>query len=358
MESGPTPFSVEAVNFLASFSAKHPLPGVLGYLEKIRPLKTLLIGEAIVDEYQYCETMGKSGKEPILAVRYVSSEKFPGGVLATANQAADFVDQADLFSFLGTQDSQEFIRQRLNPQINATFFFLPGAPTTVKRRYVELYPFQKLFEVYVMNDEIAAAQSQALRSRLASILAGYDAVIVTDYGHGMLSAEVIELLVNHSKFLAVNTQTNAANQGFNTISKYRRADYICLSEKELRLDARSRTRDIRAIISEVSERLSCPRMLVTRGQQGCLGYHRDEGFFSVPAFTQRIVDRVGAGDALLAVTALCVAGNVPMDVVSFIGNSVGALAVQTMGHRNIVTRSALSRQIESLMNYRSRDIAP
>jgi bifunctional ADP-heptose synthase (sugar kinase/adenylyltransferase) len=209
-----------------------------------------------------------------------------------------------------------------------------------------------------MNDEIGDAPSQAFSSRLKAALPRYDAVIANDYGHGVFSPEIVDFLCSQDKFLAVNTQTNAANQGFNTVSKYRRADYICLSEKELRLEARSRTKDIRLIAVEVAEKLSCPRMLITRGQRGCLCYQKGEGFVNVPPFTQRIVDRVGAGDALLAVTSLCVAQGVPMEVVGFIGNSVGALAVQTVGHRDIVTRAALCRQIESLMHCQPGDRTP
>jgi rfaE bifunctional protein kinase chain/domain len=309
----------------------------------------LLIGETIIDEYHYCETMGKSSKEPILAVKHVSAEKFAGGVIATANQAADFVGEVGLLSFLGTQDSHEdFIRQRLQSNVSASFLYLPGLPTIVKRRFLETYPLQKLFEVYVMNDEIDPSCSKMLYSQLEAALPQYDVVIVTDYGHGVVTPEIINLLCSKSRFLAVNTQTNAANQGFNTVSKYPRADYICISEKELRLDARSRTKSLQAIVTDVAERLSCPRVLVTRGQQGCLCWSRDEGFCEVPAFTQRVVDRIGAGDAVLAVTAGCVAQEVPMPVVGFVGNSVGALAVETVGHRGIVSRSALCRHITSL----------
>jgi bifunctional ADP-heptose synthase (sugar kinase/adenylyltransferase) len=338
------------MDFLASFAATRPAQSVLAYLDGIRAQRILLVGETIIDEYQYCETLGKSGKEPILAVKYGSTEKFAGGVVATANQTADFVDHVGILSFLGTCDSHEdFIRQRLSPNIEAMFLHLPGLPTTIKRRFVESYPFQKLFEVYVMNDEIAAAHSQAFYARLEAVLPAYDAVIVTDYGHGLFTPEIIELLCDQSKFLAVNTQTNAANQGFNTISKYRRADYLCLSEKEFRLEARSRTKDLRTIVTETAERLRCSRALVTRGQEGCLCYRQGEGFWVIPALTQRIVDRVGAGDAVLAVTAPCVARDVPMEVVGLIGNAVGALAVEMVGHRSIVTRSALCGSITRLL---------
>lgn len=345
-------FPPEASSFLGSFCSRYSAEAVCSCLERTRALRVLFVGEAIIDEYQYCETMGKSGKEPVLAVRFLSTEKFAGGIVATANQGAAFSDRVGMATLLGTQDShEEFIREKLNPKIDAMFLYMPGARTILKRRLVEFYPFQKLFEVYFMDPEVPEAASNALYARLKAVLPNYDAVVVTDYGHGMMTPDIIQLLCSQDRFLAINTQTNAANQGFNSISKYSRADYLCLSEKELRLEVRNRSKDLRLIIAETAEKMSCTQMLVTRGRVGCLCYHAREGFFAVPPFTNRIVDRIGAGDALLAVTSLCAAQGAPMELIGFVGNAVGAQAVETVGNRNIVSSSALLKQIDSLLNY-------
>lgn len=343
--------SQEAGDFLSRFAARFSARQVMECLEKARGLRVLFLGEAIIDEYQYCETIGKSGKEPVLAVRYLSSEQFAGGIMATANHAASFGDHISLVTLLGTQDSYEpFIREKLDPKIDASFLYMPGAPTIVKRRLVETYPFQKLFEIYTMEPDVPETASKALYARLKAILPGFDAVVVTDYGHGMITPEIVDLLCDHDRFLAINTQTNAANQGYNTVSKYRRADFICVSEKELRLEARSRNKDLRLIITETAEKLSCERMLITRGQHGCLCYRKGEGFFDIPSFTNRIVDRVGAGDALLAVSSLCAAQSAPMEIIGFIGNVVGAQAVEIVGNRNAVNSATVLGQIESFLH--------
>ncbi len=345
-------YPAEASAFLAPFAARHAREEVLRCLEEVRSLRVLFVGEAIVDEYQYCETIGKSGKEPVLAARYVSAEKFAGGILAIANQAAAFCDHVGLVTVLGSQDShEEFIREKLDPKIDAHLLSAPVAHTILKRRLVEIYPFQKLFEVYVMDPGALETVSRPLCERLEAVLPDYDAVVVTDYGHGLLTPEVIALLCREGRFLAVNTQTNAANQGFNTVSKYRRADCICLSERELRLEARNSCKDLKLIVAETAQRLSCQRMVITRGRDGCLCYHAQQGFFTVPAFTRRIVDRIGAGDALLAASALCAARDTPMEVIGFLGNVVGAQAVETVGNRNVVTREVLLERIDSLWSY-------
>jgi len=203
--------------------------------------------------------------------------------------------------------------------------------------------------LYMMDEEGNAAQTQALCDKLEELLPQYDVVIVTDYGHGMLNPEAIDVLSEQARFLAVNTQVNAGNHGFNTVSKYPRADYICISEKEIRLEARSQRANLRDIVLKVAEQRACKRIVVTRGQQGSLCYSQDEGFFEIPALSIRVVDRVGAGDTVFSVTSMCVVQQAPMEVVGFIGNAVGAQAVAIMANRQAIERKPLYGYIESLM---------
>jgi rfaE bifunctional protein kinase chain/domain len=341
----------DASTFLGEFAARHSPDDLIRYLDGARSLKVLVLGETIIDEYNYCETLGKSGKEPILAVRFCSSEKFAGGILAVGNNVASFCDRVSLLSFLGREDSHEaFIREKLDPGVHANFFYMAKAPTIVKRRFIETYPFQKMFEVYQMGeDEDEAANEERLCFTLEEVLPRYNLVIVADYGHGMFTPRIIDLLCREARCLAVNTQANAGNHGFNTVSKYPRANYVCVSEGEIRLEARSRREDLRRIVEQVAERLRCQQVMVTRGQQGMLCYSKEDGFVQAPALAGHFADRVGAGDAVFAVTSLCMAQDAPAEIMAVIGNAVGAMSVGTVGNRAPINRTALTRSIISIL---------
>lgn len=336
---------------MVGFSARYCTDDVLQYLENTESLKVLVVGEAIIDEYQYCEAIGKSSKEPMLAVKYLSTEKFAGGILAVANHVANFCDHVGVITFLGGKNSQEdFIRAKLNSKIKKIFLSHNNSPTIVKRRFIENYFFTKLLEVYEINDgSMNPADNAMFCAALSEHLPSYDVVIVVDFGHGMISTEAIDILCSKARFIAVNTQSNAGNLGYHTISRYPRADYVCLAEKEIRLESRDKIGNLREMILEVSRKLGCGRVVVTRGNLGCLCYSEDEGFFDIPAFANQVVDRIGAGDAFLSLTALCVAQKVPMEVVGIIGNAVGAQAVATVGNRNPIEKVPLFKHIESLL---------
>lgn len=342
----------EVSEYVTAFSSRYGTSDVLKYLDNSKGLKVLVIGETIIDEYSYCDVLGKSGKEPILAAKHVGTERFAGGIVAIANHVSAFVDQVTMLTFLGRNDSQEeFIRERLDPKVSPVFLHLDGdAPTITKRRFVEADRFLKLFEMYVMGDgENKTSESTVLCENLALLLPEHDLIIVADYGHGMLGPEAVDLICAKSRFLAVNSQINAGNHGFNVITKYPRADYICISEGELRLDARSRVKDLKEIVTDLSSKISCESIVVTRGERGSLCYSQAQGFFEIPAFTSHVIDRIGAGDAVLSISALCMGQGAPVEVAGFVGNVSGASAVATVGNRNAVEAVSLIRHVETLL---------
>ena len=344
-------FAPETKTFLEQFRAKYSPEEIVGYLQAIRKLKVLVIGEAILDEYVFCSVMGKSGKEPVLAALHNRSERYAGGVLAIANHVSNFCDHVGLVSTLGSVNShEEFITSRLNRNITATFAKVAGAPTITKRRFLEEYLSAKLFEVYEMkSDDLPTAVEEEILHDLDRLLPQYDMVLVADYGHGLMTEKVRGAVCAKAGFLAVTTQVNAHNRGFNTISKYPRADFVSLGEPEIRLDARKPGGDIYGLIEESARKISTRNFIVTRGSSGCLVHDREKGICHVPAFAIRVVDRVGAGDAVLGVTAPCAATNVPPEALGFIANVVGAEACTIMGHRTSIEPTGLFRHITSLM---------
>ena len=115
-------FPEKTERFLASFSERYSSDEILTNFEKARQLKVLILGETIIDEYHYCETLGKAGKEPILAARHISNERFPGGVLAVANHLAAISDHVTMLTFLGELATEEdFVREQTKAGIEKIF---------------------------------------------------------------------------------------------------------------------------------------------------------------------------------------------------------------------------------------------
>jgi bifunctional ADP-heptose synthase (sugar kinase/adenylyltransferase) len=271
-------------------------------LSQIKGYNVLVVGDGIVDQYTYVKPQGKSPKENIITYEALRSESFLGGVWAAANHVKGFCESVDIWS---------------------------GNTATTKRRYVEETYLQKVASVYETHPQLPGPDYR---------LSDYDLVIVTDFGHGCISPEMIPGLCSESRFLAVNAQTNSANHGFNLITKYPHADYVVIDELEARLAAHDRESPIEVVIED----LGFKRIIVTLGPNGSIGY--DGGVFArVPAVSHKIVDTMGAGDAFFCVTAPFAAAGADIETLCRIGNAAGAVKCGVVGHRQPVTKEGLLR---------------
>lgn len=326
---------------------------MLQLIEAVRDFRVLVIGDAIIDEYQYVLPMGKSPKENVIATRYQDREIFAGGVFAAANHVASFCREVDIITCLGESDQHtSLIRSSLLPNVKLRAILRPGVPTTLKSRFVDPSYMHKLFEIYLMNDEPLPAELQAeVDLAVAADLTDYDLVIVTDFGHGLLAPSSIKILTTSDlRYLAVNTQSNTANLGYNLITKYDRADFICIDAPEARLAAGDRGSQIADVARNLlEERINCPRMIVTHGKHGCVTFERGEVAHTIPALARKVVDTVGAGDAFFSVAAPLMAAGGSLPQVGFIGNVVGALKVEIVGHQRSIDKVSLIKSLTGLL---------
>lgn len=269
-------------------------------LERVKDFKVLLVGDAIMDEYIYVTTVGKAIKENALSSMFKRREQFRGGVWAAALHTLGFCKRVDVMT---------------------------GPDVMWNSRHVDDIYLRKLSVLHELRKDTATQQDYDIRD--------YDVVIVTDFGHGTMTKELRERVTREARFLAVNTQTNATNFGFNLITKYPRADLVVIDEMEARLAAHDRDSPMEDVILA----LGFKNIIVTMGINGAIGF--DGVFERQKALTNTVIDTMGAGDAFLCVAAPFAAAGASMKDVLRIGNAAGAVKVGIVGHRTSVDKERL-----------------
>ena len=254
-----------------------------------------------------------------------------------------------LVTGLGAIDSHEaFIRAKLLSNVEPVFFYFPDGPTVTKRRFVDA-DLSKLFEVYFFREDPVLNEADVCKW-LADHIQSYDAVIVPDFGNGLITPGIISALGEKSKFLAVNTQINSGNRGYHVIHRYPRADFVSLNEPELRMAAHNRHDPLEAVAEAVGERVQARQLAVTRGTKGVMMFDREKKiFYKVPALSTKVVDRIGAGDAFLSLAGLCAAKGLGAEVAAFVGSVAAALDVQIVCNREPVNPVGLRKYISTLL---------
>jgi rfaE bifunctional protein kinase chain/domain len=340
--------SEDTKEYLRGFRKEFNTEQILEVLDSLKDLRVLVLGDAIFDEYAYCHVMGKASKEPIVPYKFLNSEVNLGGVFNVANHIANFVKDVSLVTCIGNND-YDFIETGLNNCIERNIFVQNDSQTIVKKRYLDAYKGFKIFEVYNVDElKINQDTEEKILRFLENNLSRFDLIVLSDFGHGLLTPKLIEYIGNCNKFVAINCQLNAGNSGYNFITKYKKADFVSLNETELRLPFQEKNSNIEIPINKLSSGLNLDKINITLGKSGSV-YFQENNHHYVPSFTKDPVDTIGAGDIVLSLTSLLAYKGIRPEIIPFLGNSIGALAVKIIGNKRSVDPQELKKFVAYIL---------
>ncbi len=338
----------ESKDYLNEFRKKHSAEDVLNIIKSLSEIKVLIIGDSVLDEYVFCRQMEKSGKEPLISYKFMNSEIHLGGVFAVANHVAGFSENVSVLTCIGS-NTYELIESSLDPLIERSIFVENNSKTLIKRRYIDDYKLNKLFSVYNADElKIQKETEEKILKFLERNLAGFDMIMVSDFGHGLITSKILNFLCDSDKFLTINCQLNAGNLGYNFITKYRRSDFVSINEREIRLPFQEKDSKIEVPVVKLSKQLNLNKINITVGKRGMM-YYKDGNFFNSPSFTKEPLDTIGAGDAVFALTSLLAYKNIEPELLPFFGNCIGGLATRIIGNRRAVSPIELKKFISYIL---------
>ena len=338
----------EAKNYIENIRRKYGLRRVQDSVNKIANKKVLIIGETIIDKYITTESIGKSGKEPMLVVKPKKEINFLGGSAYIANLCSSFVKRIKIISFLGKENTEKkFVLNNLNKKIKHKFFLKSKSPTIKKLRYVDYYRNTKIIGVYDLNDDpISKVEEKIFYNAIKKDIKKYEVVIVADYGHGIITKKIRELILKNGKKVFLNTQINSFNRGFHTVFNYKKINTLIINESELRYELRDKHSNIVNLVKKIRNNISAENIIVTRGKGGAVIINsKSKQVLSCPAFNQSNKDTIGAGDTFFGLCSLALSSKIQPQISLFL-SSIGAnFSIDQIGKKNIFDLSSLKKYI-------------
>ena len=213
---------------------------------------------------------------------------------------------------MGDDDAGERLTRLLAENgISADLLVQPGERTTVKTRF--LSGGHQLLRVDRDSREIDLETAMRLLALAEKSLGDVDAVVLSDYGKGVLSREVLEQVIARARaakrFIAVDPRGS-------DWSRYRGADLLTPNRRELAIAAGQALTD-RDAVGPAARRLRevhcLGALLVTLSEQGMLLVTADETTH-LPAMAREVADVTGAGDTVIAAVAAAVAAGASLHV--------------------------------------------
>ena len=335
--------------YINSIKKKYEFSQINKIINQFEKTKVLIIGEIIVDHYIYCKALGKSGKEPVLTLEEVSEKKFLGGIGGISNNLSELSKNITILSTINNQDSNyKFIKSRINKKIKQKLIIDNDNTNISKKRFVEEITAQKLLGVYKLNKhEMKKKTKRKILDYLKKNIKNFDVVLCVDYSHGLLDEEIANVVVNNSKFIAINSQLNSSNIGYHTLNKFKKADLLLVNEDELRNETRQKNLNINELLENFVNKNKFDSVLLTRGKNGVLLKNKKSKIiYDFPALTNFVVDKVGTGDSMLPIATLSKFYDVKDELTLLLSSIVAFNAVHTLGTEKKISKINILRNIE------------
>ena len=341
----------EQREFIFNLKKNNKIDFVKKYLEKIQNLKIVVIGETIIDQYVFLETLGKSGKDPYLASKRIYQNDYLGGAAAIVKNMSSFCNNISFITYLGEDKNyKNFVDKNLPNNIKKKFFYKKNSPTVLKRRFIDSTSKQKLFGVYDINVSDLDINNERIFLKLISNLKKYDLIVISDYGHGLITNKIAKKLNKIKSCKILNAQVNASNIGYHSLKKYTNADLLLINENELRHELRDKLTNIENLSLKFINNSNFKTIIVTSGNKGSLIVSKKNNkIIKCPAFANQIVDKVGAGDMMLSVVSPLFKACLPNDILIFLGNLAGAISVGSISNSKSLDKNNLIKTFETFL---------
>lgn len=315
----------------------------------IPTLKVGVVGESIIDSYTTCKVLGKATKHPVMCCEPLDTEQFMGGAIAVAAHCAGLGAETHLFSKAGTEDAlvKEFLNENgiLDHSVTGA-----GTRAVHKNRILDAFSGEPMIEIHHgTQDALTMEEEDQLIAALEDQVSKLDVLVVADYGHGLCTPKLADIVSRSDTFLAINVQHNAGNQGVNSIYKYRRANLVSLNDLEASRHFGGHVESFDQRVRSSLQSLGANLGLLTRGKFGLQIFEQGAPLIEFPAFATSVIDRIGAGDALLVTTALMIAAGADTWKAAFAGSLAGSWAVGIVGNSAFLEPSILIKHAEHLL---------
>jgi len=323
---------------------------------RCRGLRVHVLGDTIVDSYIYCTPIGvTTSKTPTLSVRHDQQINFAGGAAVVARHLRAAGAEVTFSTVLGDDDHRHFVLAEMEAHgVRCLPVIDPTRPTTEKAAYIANgYRLLKVDRV----DNRPIAEKIVAQFKTALEQADVDAYVFSDFRHGIFSRGTIPELTAGLRAGPLRVADSQVASRWGNILDFHGFDLITPNEKEARFSLADQDSVIRPLALELYKRAGCQTLILKMGERGIITYREASpdvrAFFTVETFVEKLVDAVGAGDALLAYATLTMKGTGSPVIASIVASMAAAVACEHDGNTPVTPERVLQKlaAIEKRVQY-------
>jgi D-beta-D-heptose 7-phosphate kinase/D-beta-D-heptose 1-phosphate adenosyltransferase len=305
-------------------------------IRRFRGRKVLVLGDLILDRYLFGDVRRISPEAPVPVVEVADENFLLGGAANVAHNIVALGGQVSVAGIIGRDRAGAVLKDLLEERnIGTSGIFDDSRVTTVKTRLIahrqQVVRFdredRKRLEGRLLAD---------MTAYLSAAVKAHDAVIVSDYKKGVITASLMKSLVDlaraHDTFIAVDPKVGHFHL-------YRHVSLVTPNIAEASQGSGVEITDERSLLragTTLLQRLSCRSVLITRGDEGMSLFERPHASTAprvvhIPTVAKKVFDVTGAGDTVIAAFTLAHAAGATLEGAARIANYAAGIVVGEIG---------------------------
>ncbi len=324
---------------------------LIGRVEQLGQPRVLVVGDLILDRYIWGFAERISQEAPVPLLRADHREHRLGGAASVATMLRALGAEVRLIGAVGCDFEATVVRGMLAAQgiDDRWVVTLEDRPTTLKERYIgraqDRHPQQMIRVDYETRDPMPATAQAELHGRLPAAIWWAEVVLISDYDKGVCTPSWLGAVIDSARGAGVKVLADPIRAP--DYSRYRGVHCMTPNRLEAQLATGltiARPEDALPVGRRLVESLDMEAALVTLDRDGMALVRADGRAELLSTRPRQVYDITGAGDMVLAVVGLCLAGGADYDEAAALGNVAGGLEVEKFGVA-LLTREEIIRDL-------------
>jgi len=304
--------------------------------------KILVVGDLMLDRFIWGDVRRISPEAPVPVVRVTRESVHPGGAGNVVANLAALGARPVVAGWVGRDEAG----RRISSLLTSLGADASGLLSTTEVKSIEKTRIIAHSQQVVRLDRESPRPSHRLTRRLLDVvgrkLRGADAVLVSDYGKGTISPEVLDLLAERREASGIAYLIDPKMPNFDA---YRGASLVKPNEIEASAAAGFEIEDpktLGAAGKSLLEKWQSDAVMISRGENGLSLFQRGAAAKNFPAVAREVFDVTGAGDTVMAVASLALAAGGTFAEAAHLANLAAAIVVGKVGTATLERAELLS----------------
>ena len=314
--------------------------------------KLLVIGDLMIDHYLWGSCERISPEAPVQVVNVKSESVVLGGAGNVINNLNALGAKVDVISVIGGCEISDELKTLLTDiRVNTQYLITQKDRITSKKSRIIASQQQVVRYDRESTDEISHESQKEILDTFRSIITDYDAVLLSDYGKGVLTKELTNSLIDIANENSKKVLVDPKGLDY---SKYKGAYLLTPNKKEASEATQVNIKDevsLAKAITQLKTVCDLDVSLITLSEQGVAIY--DDKLRTHPTVAREVFDVTGAGDTVLASLGFALACDYGIDDAVKFSNLAAGVVVGKIGSATATLNEII--EYESSLNKSTSD---